>query len=475
MYSIGLENDAVNACAEELAQVTFGKRGNSPMTPFSEEEEIQARLDKVEEQISFWCQLVAEQPAASDHPLHLLGEKLRGKGGWKDIRETVLEDRFDLTPERIKEIYQSIPQADEGRIDVEDIRGVLVRYGLPVLDSQTVASMLKVVNPSSQGVLRLEEFESILSRLKLAQLLTQRSVAGEHLSVIDYSSTGPRPLERVTGHNLLKFFFGHRPKALSKEHMIRWVHMGHFNPTLLLALMVKYGLHPLGVEDVIDQCPTKIDRYEANYFMAVELLCLAQPRHHVRGSQKVTVIGRHVTAFCAGPPQSDTLVTIIQEDRSFADDWPSPQDEERSPSSLLAIGDDWVGKLRDRINAPRSRVCERRADFLVYQILDLCTDELVAVTRAFGARLIYLEQALHKEEFRISGATHDDDWLFDEVSVLRLQLAVVMRRMRGIRRVLRHMLEDPDLSAVQHSYLQDVVDHVEEAQEDLSQLSEKCT
>eukprot|EP00971_Amphidinium_carterae_P110413 2187578-Amphidinium_carterae.1 len=78
--------------------------------------------------------------------------------------------------------------------------------------------------------------------------------------------------------------------------------------------------------------------------MAVELLCLAQPRHatHVRGSEKVNVVGRHVTAFCAGPPQSDTLVTVIQADRSFADDWPSLPCQENSSAALLTMGDDWV-------------------------------------------------------------------------------------------------------------------------------------
>lgn len=38
------------------------------------------------------------------------------------------------------------------------------------------------------------------------------------------------------------------------------------------------------------------------------------------------------------------------------------------------------------------RLRERRADALLYALVDLCADELVAVTRAFFARLTWLEE-----------------------------------------------------------------------------------
>ena len=40
----------------------------------------------------------------------------------------------------------------------------------------------------------------------------------------------------------------------------------------------------------------------------------------------------------------------------------------------------------------RRRLRERRADALLYALVDLCADELVAVTRAFFARLTWLEE-----------------------------------------------------------------------------------
>ena len=38
----------------------------------------------------------------------------------------------------------------------------------------------------------------------------------------------------------------------------------------LFALTVKYTLHPLSVEDVIEQCQTKIDRLGGHYFLTIE-------------------------------------------------------------------------------------------------------------------------------------------------------------------------------------------------------------
>merc|ERR1719163_656414 len=98
----------------------------------------------------------------------------------------------------------------------------------------------------------------------------------------------------------LDFFFGHRPRQMAPGcTMVRWVHLSGLDLTMLLALTVKYSLHPLSVEDVLEQSPTKIDRNGRNYFVAIEHLALSGASD---GSEPVRVRGRHVVAFCAGPP-----------------------------------------------------------------------------------------------------------------------------------------------------------------------------
>lgn len=135
---------------------------------------------------------------------------------------------------------------------------------------------------------------------------------------------------------------------------------------------MKYTLHPLSVEDVIEQCQTKIDRLGGHYFLTIEpngckshaicmlalvfrdfswpysyvhinalskedalrwkeetspyssvlyieftsetprLLTLVDAGDTSKGLHPVRVRGQHVAAFCSGPPQLDTLITVAQ-------------------------------------------------------------------------------------------------------------------------------------------------------------------
>ena len=60
-------------------------------------------------------------------------------------------------------------------------------------------------------------------------------------------------LQELTGEKLLRFFFGHRTQLDPPNDIHRWVHMRGCHLMLLMALMVKYRLSPLGVEDIIEQ------------------------------------------------------------------------------------------------------------------------------------------------------------------------------------------------------------------------------
>jgi len=374
-----------------------------------------------------------------------------------DLRENVLEKLFDLSPERVKEVYEMIDKDSDGKILKEELGEGLHRCELHGLDG-ALEKVLRVVS-SDKGSLQLAEFENVLTCLKLAQLLSvpkfQHQAAAEQLTILDYN--GLRVEERKLG--LRDFFFGNR----SRSFPMRWVHLRRFDLTLMLALTVKYQLHPLSVEDVIDQAPTKIDHYEGHYFVSIEHLENVGPTN---GMEPVKVRGRHVTLYCAGPPHLDTVLTVSQADRSFQQDWPGPTD------GIGLQEDAWVARLHKRLRAVRSRVRERRADFLMYEIIDLCTDDLRLVTRVYTARLNCLEDQLQKS--RLTSEQGKLDW-FNEVGVVRLQLAVVARRLRGLQRILRRLADDRDLSSALTGYLQDVADHVNEAYEDAGHLGEKCS
>jgi len=425
------------------------------------------RLDDVESRADFWCRLITDAGTAVQfrYEVEQVSQQLRGADaagmnlGHGDLRENILEKFFDLSPERIKEVYESIDMDSDGRILKDELREGLSRCELHGLET-VLDRVLNAVGESS-GSLQLVEFESVLTRLKLAQLLSvgkqDSPIRFDRLRIMDYNRA---KVETRVG-NMRDYFFGHR----GSEYPMRWVHLREFDLTLLLALTVKYQLHPLSVEDVIGQAPTKLDRYEGHYFGVIEQLSVVGAKH---GREPVYVTGRHVSVFCAGPPFLDTVITVAQADRSFAQDWPG----EVTPAGPGTQDDAWVVNLQKRLRAVRSRVRERRADFLMYEIIDLCADDLRVVTHVFTSRLNYLEDIQRKAEFNSDSSKMS--W-FNEVGLIKLQLAVVARRLRGLQRILRRLADDPDLSPHLNGYLQDVADHVIEAYDDAGHLGEKCT
>eukprot|EP00927_Polykrikos_kofoidii_P015003 TRINITY_DN16651_c0_g2_i1.p1 TRINITY_DN16651_c0_g2~~TRINITY_DN16651_c0_g2_i1.p1 ORF type:complete len:923 (-),score=141.25 TRINITY_DN16651_c0_g2_i1:165-2933(-) len=436
----------------------------------------------LEERCDFWCAL-AQSVAPSQEQLSQDPETVAAE--FRDVREKILEERFDLTEERVAEIYESMRAGFEapgssrkdGFISLAELRQGLQRCGLPSLNDAVLKQVLDAVAEQRCSSLSLAEFDALLSRLKLAQLLlvpgVQGLAAGTTLSVVDYNAQSHHAHTPEGAQQLRKFFFGHRrePRAAGESNYVRWINLKGMNMTLLLALMVKYGLHPLSVEDVIEQCPTKLDCYGGHYFLAVEQLVLAEP---CDGSMPVRVRGCHASVFCSGPPRFDTFITVTQADRSFAEDWPQVDGEPTTGKDLDSVAPPWAHRLRDRLFQLRSRLRERRSESLMYQVIDLSTDELVAVVRAYTLRLGSIDFMLrHRESLANEARVADPEWL-TEVALSRIQLAVVARRVRGLQRVLRHVSDDPDITAGLSSYLQDVKDHLDEAHEDTAHLREKC-
>jgi len=441
------------------------------MSPWAESKAEELRLDEIEGQVDFWVSCFASGSMTCTPSLSTSDALPQ-----EDVRENILEAFFDCTPERIREVFISMDTDSDGHVTVEELRMGLERCGISGFDNETLAKVFQHVTGTGRK-LHLQAFETILCRLRLASLL-MRPWRAKSLSVMDFDCSRVSDFE-VTSDNMCQFFFGHRlctserhsaasPKCalltaafMGAKDLVRWVHMASFDIHLLFALTVKYTLHPLSVEDVIEQCQTKIDRLGGHYFLTIELLTLVDAGDTSKGLHPVRVRGQHVAAFCSGPPQLDTLITVAQADRKFSEEWPGGAPEVEVPGS-------WVPRMQQRLRAARSRLRERRADALLYALVDLCADELVAVTRAFFARLTWLE-----EDLRIRGNRSLLD--LGEVSLAQLQLAIVARRLRSLQRVVRRASEYQDLHTTGSAdYWRDCTEHLEEAYEDTLQMKERC-
>jgi len=120
------------------------------------------------------------------------------------------------------------------------------------------------------------------------------------------------------------------------------------------------------------------------------------------------------------------------------------------------------------LSQPLSRARERRADYFLYKVLDVCTDEIMIVIRAYIARLGWLEGRLHAMLHK---------WprnCLSEVMLIRRQLYVISRRVRGLQRAVRKLIDDRDLSLGLNAYLQDIIEHMDEVTDDCERLAAKC-
>mmetsp|Transcript_78559 Transcript_78559/g.198267 ORF Transcript_78559/g.198267 Transcript_78559/m.198267 type:complete len:643 (+) Transcript_78559:67-1995(+) len=416
--------------------------------------------EEIEGDPDFWCDLVSGSKAQLPHSQVASMED----DDRSDIRESVLEQLFDLTPERINEVFRDMDRDTNGCISAKSLGEGLRVCGIVGLDASAPGRILKAVRLGSDGTLALPHFTGIIKNLKLAQLLTGRSrstASARRLTIVDYDAKGAK-VDVCSMSRLREFFFGRRATPqLPTLKPIRWVHLSNLDLTLMLSLTVKYSFHPLAVEDVIEQCRTKVEQYGDHYFAAVEQLMLdGDTTEH----KPVRVRGNHISIFISGPPNLDTVITVSQPDNSSTDRC-SGMTSTYLGKEYKEPGEHWVSRLRQRIEAPLSRLRQKSAPFLLLQVLDVCTDDLVGVTNAFAARLRVLEVELQNAVAELPSS-----WL-DEVTKVRLQLALVLRRARGLSRATRQ-LDDVDLQKGLSGYLRDIADHLDEVVEDAHILME---
>ncbi len=204
---------------------------------------------------------------------------------------------------------------------------------------------------------------------------------------------------------------------------VRWINVDGLNdPGAIRALAVKYGLHPLAIEDVMQtgQRP-KLDPYPAegerppHLFLIVRMLQHAQERLE---SEQISIFLER------------GLVITIQE----------------SP------GDIW-DPIRARIEKPGSRLRELDASYLAYALIDAIVDHCFPVLEHYGDRLEELEDLVLEHPTRET--IHD-------IHAVKRELLLLRRAMWPMREVVNEMQREPHecMSETTRTYLRDVYDHV---------------
>ncbi len=238
---------------------------------------------------------------------------------------------------------------------------------------------------------------------------------GVRITCIDYSATHHETHEIA---DLQGFIAHHRPEWSN----VRWINVdGLSDLGAVRALAEKYHLHPLAIEDVL-QIPQRpkvaaydeTGDYQARLFIVVKMMELREGQ--LLTEQVSMFVGHH------------TVLTF-----------------QETP------GDVW-DPIRQRLQAPGSRLRSADASFLAYSLIDAVVDQAFPILEHFGDRLELLEDLV------LQRPTPE---AIQEIHRVKRELLILRRAMWPTREVVQKLQREPHecFSAVTQTYLRDVYDH----------------
>jgi magnesium transporter len=203
---------------------------------------------------------------------------------------------------------------------------------------------------------------------------------------------------------------------------VRWINVDGLDPAAIRALAIKYALHPLAIEDVF----STTQRPKLENFPAAD----GRPAHIFLIVRMLQIIAEKVDSEQISMFIGHELVITIQE----------------------APGDIW-DPIRQRIEAPTSRLRQLDASYLAYALIDAIVDYCYPVLEHLGTHLEELEELI---------LDRPDRQTISEVHQVKRELLLVRRAVWPMREVVNAMQREPHecISETTRTYLRDVYDHL---------------
>jgi len=235
------------------------------------------------------------------------------------------------------------------------------------------------------------------------------------VTVIDYAADRA---EVSTIEDFDAFIAQRRPDWVA----VRWINVdGISDPAVIRAIAIKYGLHPLAIEDLMTpgQRP-KIEPYAAEGDRPAHLFLIVRMVERL----KAELVSEQISIFV----NVNTVVTFQE-----------------------APGDIW-DPIRERIQKSGSRMRELDASYLLYALLDAIVDYCFPVLEYYGDRLQELEDLVLDRPGRET---------LHEIHQVKRELLLLRRAVWPMREVVNGLLREPHecVRETTRMYLRDVYDH----------------
>ncbi|BAC88964.1 magnesium/cobalt transporter CorA [Gloeobacter violaceus] len=204
------------------------------------------------------------------------------------------------------------------------------------------------------------------------------------------------------------------------NHSVSWADVRGFGSEDILRRLGKvFGLHPLVLEDIVNvpQRP-KVEEYKDHLLIIARMVCPTSETAEEFFSEQVSLI------------LGKNYLLTVQEEAKF----------------------DVFGPVRERIRTAKGIICNQRADYLAYTLLDAIIDGFYPVLEDFGERLEELEAEVVENPTRAT---------LERIYLLRRELLMLRRAIWPQRDVINALIRDanPLIGEEVRLYLRDCYDH----------------
>jgi magnesium transporter len=202
-----------------------------------------------------------------------------------------------------------------------------------------------------------------------------------------------------------------------KPHQVNWLNLdGLTNTGIVEKLQTHFRLHNLLVDDILTDQRPKAEEYEDHLFVTLKML------YRIEGPE----VDYEQISFVLG---SNYLLTFQEKEGDLFD------------------------AFRERIRHDQGRVRKRKADYLMYRLIDITVDNYYNVLDNIGE---------HIDEIEGSIRTDTSDESFQKIQTIKKELIYLHKALYPLRDALSKVLKDESdfIREENVPYFSDLYDHV---------------
>lgn len=236
----------------------------------------------------------------------------------------------------------------------------------------------------------------------------------------------PTPLEKVILEiitydrtNYERFVAADVPDLVSriKPEQVNWVNLdGIANTAIIEKLQNHFSLHSLLVEDILTDQRPKAEEYESYLFVTLKML------YRINGSE----VDYEQISFVLG---TNYLLTFQEKEGDLFD------------------------AFRERIRLDQGKVRKKKADYLMYRLIDITVENYYNVLDNLGEQIDEIENSIR---------TDTSDETFHRIQTIKKELIYLHKALYPLRDALGKVLKDESdfIQEENVPYFSDVYDHV---------------